>query len=201
MSCSPLCKLSDEQVVELAKSGDDEAYNHIIARYRNLVYSKAKAFYISGADREDLVQEGMIGLYKAVRDYDPKLSSFAAFAKLCVTRMILSAVKNSARNKHLPLNKYVSIDFCRDDQDEKAAFDIADDNSKNPENILIDKESISGISYRINQILSEMELKVLICYLDGMSYTDIAKKIEKEPKAVDNAVQRIRKKLGKILEM
>ena len=197
-----LCKLSDEQVVELAKSGDENAYNHIMARYRNYVYSKAKAFYIKGGEREDLVQEGMIGLYKAVRDYDSSYPSFAAFAKVCVQRQILTAVKNSTRNKHIPLNDYVSLNGRRSaEPDEEYEIEIADDpNSRNPENILIDRENLTTISYRINQILSKLELKVLAYYLDGYSYQDIADKIGKDIKAVDNAIQRIRKKFEKILE-
>lgn len=202
MSDSPLCKLSDEQVVELAKSGDDDAYNHIIARYRNFVYAKAKAYYIKGAEQDDLVQEGMIGLYKAVRDFKPSVSSFRTFAKVCVLRQMLTAVKNSTRNKHMPLNTYISLNgHTNEESDEEYLFCVADENnSLNPESILIDRENLSGISYRINQILSEMELEVLAYYLDGLSYQEIAEKIGKDAKAVDNAVQRIRRKIGKILE-
>ena len=201
-SDSELCKLSDEQVVELAKSGDENAYSHIIARYRNYVYSKAKAFYIKGGEQEDLVQEGMIGLYKAVRDYDSAYRSFAAFAKVCVQRQILTAVKISTRNKHIPLNDYISLNGRPSaDRGEEYTIEIADDpNSQNPENILIDRENLTTIAYRINQILSKLELKVLAYYLDGYSYQDIADKIGKDIKAVDNAIQRIRKKFEKILE-
>lgn len=199
ISESPFCKLSDEQVVSLAKDGDEEAYNHIIARYRNFVYRKAKSYYIKGADEEDLIQEGMIGLYKAVRDFDESLSVFAAFAKVCVIRQILTAVKNSTRNKHIPLNYYVSID--RDESDGEPILDIPDENaSVNPEINLIDRENVSGIEYRINQNLSKLELEVLALYLNGHSYKEIAEKINKTPKTVDNAIQRIRKKIEKILE-
>ncbi len=199
MTDSMLCKLSDEQVVELAKSGCDEAFSHIITRYRNLVYKKAKAYFIKGADEEDLIQEGMIGLYKAVRDFDPKVSSFASFAKLCVSRNMITAVKNSSRNKHMPLNSYISLNRT-DDSGEEHVLLIADDkDSVNPENILINRENLHGITYRINRILSKLELEVLALYLDGNSYRDIAAIIKKEPKTVDNAIQRIRKKIGKIL--
>ena len=202
MSNSPLCKLPDEQVVELAKSGDENAYNHIIARYRNFVYAKAKSYYIKGAEQDDLIQEGMIGLYKAVRDFKPEKSSFGAFARVCVLRQILTAVKNSTRNKHMPLNSYISLNGPADgDSDEEYGFDIPDENnSLNPESILIDRENLSGISCKINRVLSTMELKVLAYYLDGMSYKEIAEKMDKTPKAVDNAIQRIRHKIGKVLE-
>lgn len=199
MSELPFCKLSDEEVADLAKSGSEEAYNHIIARYRNFVYSKAQNYYISGGEKEDLVQEGMIGLYKAVRDFDPSKSSFKTFAKLCVSRQMLTAVKNSSRDKHKPLNTYVSIDGGRDDS-EVGFFDIPDEkHSVNPENVVIDRENVSGIECLINRTLSKLELKVLALYIDGLSYQDIAKKIDREPKTVDNAIQRIRKKIGKLL--
>lgn len=200
LSDSRLCRLSDEEVVELAKSGDEEAYGHIIARYRNLVYKKAKSYYIKGAEEEDLIQEGMIGLYKAVKDFDSNKSSFSSFAKICVSRHMITAVKNSARNKHMPLNSYVSLNAEKGEK-EDFAHDIADETSVvNPEEILIDRENLHGITYRINRILSKLELEVLALYLDGRSYKEIAEKINKEPKAVDNAVQRIRKKIEKILE-
>ncbi len=202
ISDSPLCKLSDEQVVELAKSGDEDAYNHIIARYRNFVYAKARAYYINGGEQDDLVQEGMIGLYKAVRDFNFEYSSFAGFARMCVSRQILTAVKNSTRNKHKPLNSYISLDGGSEEgQTSDLLSDFSDENnSLNPESILIDRENLSGITYRINQILSGMELEVLALYIDGFSYQEIAEKMGKDCKSVDNAIQRIRKKIGKILE-
>lgn len=200
MTDSMLCKLSDEQVVELAKAGDENAYSHIITRYRNLVYKKAKAYYIKGAEEEDLIQEGMIGLYKAVQDFNPGISPFSSFAKLCVSRNMITAVKNSSRNKHMPLNSYISLNGS-DDAKEECCYEIADDtNSVNPENILINRENLHGITYRINRALSKLELNVLALYLDGFSYQEIAEKLGKDAKAVDNAVQRIRKKIGKISE-
>lgn len=202
ISDSPLCKLSDEQVVELAKSGDEDAYNHIIARYRNFVYAKAKSYYINGGEQDDLVQEGMIGLYKAVRDFDSQYSNFAGFARICVVRQIITAVKNSTRNKHKPLNSYISLDGGSEESSTSNVLSdfLDEDNSLNPESILIDRENLSGITYRINQILSGMELEVLALYIDGFSYQEIAEKMGKDCKSVDNAIQRIRKKIGKILE-
>lgn len=200
LSDERLCKLSDEEVVELAKSGNEAAYGHIIARYRNLVYKKAKAFFIKGAEEEDLVQEGMIGLYKAVRDFKPGKSSFSSFASMCVSRNMITAVKNSSRSKHMPLNSYISLNVQKDEKEELVR-ELADETSSaNPEDILIDRENLNGITYRINKILSKLELEVLALYLDGSTYKDIAERINKEPKAVDNAIQRIRKKIGKILE-
>lgn len=201
MSDSALCRLSDEQVVELAKSGDEDAYKHLMARYRNYVYVKAKTYYLKGAEQDDLVQEGMIGLYKAVRDYNPERSAFRAFAKVCVLRQILTAVKNSTRNKHVPLNTYVSLNVnANDNPEDEYWLDIADEkNSCNPEAMLIDQENLSGIEYRINQILSKMELEVLAYYIDGFSYREIAQKTGRDAKAVDNAIQRIRKKIEKVL--
>ena len=194
----PLCKLSDEEVVSLAKNGDEEAYSHIMTRYRNFVYAKAKTYYIKGADREDLIQEGMIGLYKAVQDFKPEVSGFAAFAKVCVLRQIITAVRNSTRNKHMPLNTYISID--RDLEENDYIMDIPDETpSANPESMLIDNENVLGIEYKINQNLSKLELEVLSFYLDGLSYQDIAAKMGKSQKTVDNAIQRIRKKIKKIL--
>ncbi len=195
-----LCKLSDEQVVELAKSGSREAYDHIITRYRNYVYAKAKSYYIKGADQDDLIQEGMIGLYKAVKDYNPELSTFAGFAKVCVVRQMITAVKNSTRNKHMPLNTYVSIEGSFEGEAE-GVLDIPDNkNSPDPESIMIDRESLSGIEFQINQSLSKFESEVLAYYLDGFSYQDIATKVKKDVKAVDNAIQRIRKKLENVLD-
>lgn len=196
----PFCNLSDEAVADLAKSGNEEAYNHIAARYRNFVYAKARSYYIIGGENEDLVQEGMIGLYKAVRDFDHSKSSFKTFAKLCVSRQILTAVKNSARDKHKPLNTYISINIDTNDSDSKY-FDIPDEkHSVNPENVVIDRENVSGIEGLINRTLSKLELEVLALHLDGLSYQDIAQKIGREPKVVDNAIQRIRKKIGKVLD-
>ena len=196
----PLYKLSDEEVVKLAKNGDEEAYSHIIARYRNFVYAKARSYYIKGADREDLIQEGMIGLYKAVRDFNPELSVFASFAKVCVLRQIITAVRNSTRNKHLPLNTYISIDRDLVSEENDYIMDIPDETlSANPESMLIDNENVLGIEYKISQNLSKLELEVLSLYLDGVSYQDIAINLDKTPKAVDNAIQRIRKKIKKIL--
>lgn len=187
-----LCRLSDEEVVALAKGKDTAALNHIMARYRNYVYKLAAKYFVSGGDREDLVQEGMIGLYKAVRDFDISLcDSFAAFASTCIRRQIISAVKASTRKKHIPLNSYISLS----DKDDNAESAPAAAESSEPLSVVLDKEFRSHISVRINKVLSKFELRVLYCYLDGMSYSEIASTVGRNEKAVDNAIYRIKKKL------
>ncbi len=185
-----LCILSDEEVAAVAVSGDENALNHLIARYRNYVYKCATSFFVSGGDREDIVQEGMIGLYKAIKDFNPALySSFSAFAAVCIRRQIISAVKASTRKKHIPLNSYISLSGSNNENDEVAS------NENEPLSVMLDKEYKTGVSVKISKILSKFELKVLYCYLDGMSYSDISKAVGKDTKAVDNAICRIKKKL------
>lgn len=197
----PLCELSDEEVVALAKEGDNVALEHIIIRYRNFVYKKAKQFFLIGSDEDDLAQEGMIGLYEAVKNFKEGKSSFQSFAGMCVKRQMISAIKSATRNKHKPLNSYISLDKNIYDSDNDKAFidSILDGSPKNPEAIIIDKEDFDGIENKINSTLSELELKVLVLYLDGYSYQQIGEKIEKDIKAVDNAIQRIKKKLESII--
>lgn len=194
------CELSDEEVAALAKTGNEEAYNHIMIRYRNFVYAKLRPYYLAGADRDDLFQEGMIGLYKAVRDFNPKKSSFRAFAGVCVRRQILTAVKSALRHKHAPLNSYVSLDQKQEHESSgEELFSKSADRPQNPESILIERENLNGIEETINRTLSKLELQVLAYYLEGLSYQQIAEKIGKTPKAADNAIQRIRKKVENIL--
>lgn len=185
-----LCKLSDEEVAEAARNNDETALNHLMARYRNLVYKTANNYYVSGGDVEDIVQEGMIGLYKAIQSFDKTAeSSFSSFAAMCVKRQILTAVKASTRKKHLPLNSYVSLSEKVDDSDPVAP------EASEPLSVVLDKEYRHHVSVKINRVLSKFELRVLFCYLDGMSYSEIADIVNKDPKAVDNALYRIKKKL------
>lgn len=197
----PLCELSDEEVVLLAQSGDAQALEHIIIRYRNFVYSKAKKFFLIGSEQDDLIQEGMIGLYEAVKSFKNEKASFKSFAGICIRRQMISAVKTATRNKHKPLNSYISLDKNVYDSDNDAVFinSILDNSPQNPESIIIDKENLNGIENRINNTLSKLELQVLMYYLDGYSYQQIAEKIEKDVKAVDNAIQRIKKKIESII--
>lgn len=184
-----LYKLSDEQVAVLAKDSADAA-NHLVARYRNYVYKCAASFFVHGAEQDDIVQEGMIGLYNAIRGFDPSLSStFSSFAAVCIRRQILSAVKASTRKKHAPLNCYVSLS----DTDSESSVLIKPENE--PLSLVLDKEYFSKVSVKISKKLSKLELKVLYCYLDGLTYSQIARIIGKNEKSVDNAISRIKKKL------
>lgn len=184
-----LYKLSDEQVALLAKDSS-EAANHLVARYRNYVYKCAASFFVCGAEHEDIVQEGMIGLYNAIRGFNPSVSStFSSFAAVCIRRQILSAVKASTRKKHMPLNSYVSLS----DTDSEGTALLKPENE--PLSLVLDKEYFNKVSVKISKRLSKLELKVLYCYLDGLSYAQIAKIIGKNEKAVDNAISRIKKKL------
>lgn len=195
-----LCKLSDEEVVRIAQAGDEDALNHIIARYRNYVYSKANTYFLVGAEREDVAQEGLIGLYKAVKEFDASCgSTFKQFASLCVSRQIITAIKTATRKKHLPLNSYVSLDDA-DDGYEAEEGSLAADERENPETIIIDREDLESVERKINRVLSKMELQVFMYYTEGMSYDDIAAMLAKPVKSVDNALQRIKKKLLKELK-
>lgn len=197
---SDIKSLPDEELVKAAQSGDESALEAIMERYKNLVYAKAKPYFIAGADKDDIIQEGAIGLYNAVMDFDcEKLPFFNAFAGVCVSRRILTAVKAAARQKHIPLNSYISLDNGSADGDASIGAAIPSNSAGDPEAILIDRENVDGIEYKINKALSKLELEVLVYYLRDMSYREIAKLLGKDIKAVDNAVQRIRKKLEGIL--
>lgn len=197
-----LCELSDEKVVLLAQNGDRKALDHIVARYRNLVYTKAKPYFLIGADKDDIIQEGMIGLYKAVRDFKHQKANFKAFAGICVSRQIISAVKSATRQKHMPLNSYISLNKNVYDSEEDATLldIISEQYPQDPESILINRENLDGIEYKISQALSKFELEVLMYYLDGRSYQEISVFVHKDVKSVDNAVQRIKKKIEVILQ-
>ncbi len=195
--------MSDEELVALAQAGDKPALEAVLVRYKNLVYAKAKSYFLAGAEADDLIQEGFIGLYRAVEDFNPeKHSYFKAFAGICVSRRILTAVKTSTRRKHQPLNSYVSLD-SNDYKSERGTVISEMPASKelqDPEAIVIDRENADGIEYKINKALSKFELEVLLYYMRDMSYKEIAAILGKDTKAVDNAVQRIRKKLEIILD-
>ena len=197
----PLCELSDEEVVRIAKSGDKQALEHIIIRYRNFVYSKAKKFFLVGSEPDDLIQEGMIGLYEAVKNFQDEKASFKAFAGVCIKRKMISAVKTATRNKHKPLNSYISLDKnAYDTEGESVLIDaVSPKYPQNPEAIVIDKENLNGIENKINRTLSKLELEVLMYYLDGYSYQQIAEKIDRDVKAVDNAIQRIKRKIESVI--
>lgn len=193
-------KLSDEELVELSSSGDRRAVEIILARYKNLVKSRAKAYFLAGADHDDIVQEGMIGLFKAVRDFDiTKQPSFRGFAELCVKRQIITAIKASTRQKHIPLNSYVSLsEPLYDDNGDRTLSDmLAERVSTNPEDLMLKRENAEILSSEIESKLSTLEKTVLSLYLTGLNYQEIAVQLKRSPKSVDNALQRIKNKLNK----
>ena len=195
---------TDEQLVEAIVSGDSEAMDFLMNKYKNLVRSRARTLFLVGADKEDLIQEGMIGLYKAIRDFDAsKNVSFQSFAELCINRQMYSAIKGSNTKKNQPLNNYISIDSMEVSEDRESPleqlFGINFEKNKNPEQLMLDKEAASVLEYTLVGHLSAMEKQVLHFYMKDMNYSQIAVALGKEPKAVDNALQRIKKKLTQVL--
>lgn len=195
--------MEDEKVIESARSGNSEALDFILNKYKPLVKSKSRAYFLIGADNEDIIQEGMIGLYKAVRDFNPeKHASFRAFADLCVNRQIITAIKAATRQKHQPLNNYVSLNKPAYDDDSQETYmdSIKGAENTNPETMFIGREARAGIEKHLEKNLSSFENTVLSLYLDGKSYSEISKITQKSEKSIDNALQRVKKKLEKYLE-
>ena len=196
--------MADEEIVRLAQQdGDGAALEYLLNKYKNFVRTKARSYFLIGADHEDIVQEGMIGLYKAIRDYrEDRLSSFRAFAELCITRQIITAIKTATRQKHIPLNSYISLNrpIYEEDSDRTLLDVITEDSPSNPEEMLIDREDLSVIEGRIGSMLSELEKQVLIRYIEGKSYVEISEEMNRHVKSVDNALQRIKRKLQKYLD-
>ena len=195
--------MTDEEVVHLCQQGDRLAQEYVFNKYKNFVRSKARSYFLIGADHEDIVQEGMIGLYKAIRDYRPdKLSSFRAFAELCITRQIITAIKTATRQKHIPLNSYVSLNKpLYDEESDRTLLDvIIEGRASNPEELIIGQEDLSSIHAKIDEVLSSLEQEVLRSYLDGKSYQEIADNLGRHVKSIDNALQRVKRKLEKYLE-
>ena len=196
--------LTDEQIVEKAGDGDEQALEYLLNKYKNFVRSKARSYFLIGADHEDIVQEGMIGLFKAIRDFrEDKLSSFRAFAELCITRQIITAIKTATRQKHIPLNSYVSLNRpIYDEESDRTLLDVlAEGRVVSPEELLISREDYSSIEDRIGEVLSDLEQQVLRAYLDGKSYQEIAKDLNRHVKSIDNALQRVKRKLERALEL
>ena len=195
--------MADEQVVKLAQDADGAALEYLLNKYKNFVRTKARSYFLIGADHEDIVQEGMIGLYKAIRDYKAeKLSSFRAFAELCVTRQIITAIKTATRQKHIPLNSYISLNkpIYEEDSDRTLLDVITEEGVSDPETMVIDREDLTLIEGRIGQMLSDLEKDVLVRYMEGKSYVEIADEMHRHVKSIDNALQRIKRKLLKYLE-
>lgn len=192
---------NDEEILLEIKNGNDKALEFLISKYRNLVNSKVTKYYIIGAEKEDIVQEGLIGLFKAIKDYDnTKQNSFKSFASLCIERQIITAIKTSNRQKHLPLNSSLSLNNTINDNDNEASFlDIINaQNVEDPLETITKKEYYTNIKEKLNANLSDFEKKVLYNYIEGNSYISIAEKLDMPVKSIDNAIQRIRKKLPKI---
>ncbi len=192
----------DEEVVKLAKDGDEFATEYLISKYKNFVRVKAKSYFLVGADREDIIQEGMIGLYKSIRDFRAdKLSSFRAFAELCITRQIITAIKTATRQKHIPLNSYVSLNKPIYDEDsDRTMLDVLSSNKvTDPEEVFISTELSSDLREKIKQNLSDLESQVLQSYLEGKSYQEMAKELNRHVKSIDNALQRVKRKIERTL--
>ena len=195
--------MSEEELVKLAANYDKLALEYILDKYKNLVKVKARSYFIIGADNEDLIQEGMIGLYKAIRDYQPdKEASFKVFADLCITRQMITAIKTAARQKHMPLNSYISLNkplFEEESDNEEYVDVLVEKRIPNPEDLFIGKESKNFIEKGISKELTKLEKNVLEFYLQGKSYSEIASIIQKPEKSIDNALQRVKRKLNKFL--
>nr|WP_275299610.1 RNA polymerase sporulation sigma factor SigH [Clostridium sp. YIM B02506] len=194
----------DEDVAVEAKEGNIEAQEYLISKYETFVKTKAKSYFLIGADKEDIYQEGMIGLYKAIRDFNPhKLASFRAFAELCITRQIITAIKTATRQKHIPLNTYISLNKpVYEEESERTLLDILSGiKISDPEELIISKEEIERMEKEISNALTELEMEVLTSYLDGKSYQEIACDLDRHAKSIDNALQRVKRKLEKCLKL
>lgn len=191
-------KLTDEELVALIHAEDSEALDYLIQKYRNFVRAKSRSYFLIGADKEDIVQEGMIGLYKAIRDFrEDKLASFKAFAELCITRQIITAIKTATRQKHIPLNSYVSLDKpIYDEESDRTLMDVISGATVlDPEELVINRERFTNIEGKMTELLSDLERKVLALYLDGQSYQEISEELNRHVKSIDNALQRVKRKL------
>ena len=197
-------QFEDDELIGLVHTGDSEALDYLIQKYRNFVRAKARTYFLIGADNEDIVQEGMIGLYKAVRDFKgDKLSSFKAFAELCITRQIITAIKTATRQKHIPLNSYVSLDKpIYDEESDRTLMDIISGTKVlDPEELIINQEEFDDIELKMAELLSDLERKVLALYLDGQTYQEISEELNRHVKSIDNALQRVKRKLERYLEV
>lgn len=197
-------QLTDETIVGQVHLGNSDALDFLISKYRLFVKAKARSYFLIGADKEDIIQEGMIGLYKAIRDFkEDKLASFRAFAELCITRQIITAIKTATRQKHIPLNSYISLDKpIYDEESERTLMDIITSPiSDDPEHLMINREDYSHLEKKMNEVLSELEQQVLIRYLEGQSYNEISEELNRHVKSIDNALQRVKRKLERHIEL
>ncbi|MDQ3985093.1 MAG: RNA polymerase sporulation sigma factor SigH [Actinomycetota bacterium] len=190
---------TDEELVERVRGGDDKAIDELLTRYRHYARAKARSYFLAGADREDIVQEGMIGLYKSIRDFEPEHNTaFRAFAELCITRQIITAIKTATRQKHMPLNSYVSLNkpvTDTDTEERPLAEALVSESIGDPAEVIISAEEIASIKTSVDELLSNLETEVLQLYMDGKSYQEIADILGRHVKSIDNALQRIKRKL------
>ncbi|SES19800.1 RNA polymerase sporulation-specific sigma factor [Gracilibacillus ureilyticus] len=195
--------LEDNELLLLIQDGNTHALDFLINKYKSFVRAKAKSYFLVGADDEDIMQEGMIGLYKAIRDFRPeKQSSFRAFAELCITRQIITAVKTATRQKHMPLNSYVSLDKpLYEEGSERTLLDVLEATiAMDPQEMIVNREKYGDMEYKLTEILSRLEREVLLLYLEGKTYQEISVELNRHAKSIDNALQRVKKKLEKYLE-
>ncbi|WP_034300897.1 RNA polymerase sporulation sigma factor SigH [Bacillus cihuensis] len=194
--------LEDMVLVKMSHSGDSESLAFLINKYQNFVQMKTRPYFLIGADKEDLVQEGMIGLYKAIRDFKEDMNtSFKSFADLCITRQILTAIKVANRQKHGPLNAYISLDKPLYDNESNYTLKdmISEQEITNPEVLIINQENFDDINKKISKLLSELERRVMDLYIKGHSYVEISEELNTHVKSIDNALQRVKRKLEQIL--
>jgi len=200
--CACFVQMSDEEVATMARDGNARAAEFLIARYRPLVEAKARAYFLMGADREDVIQEGMIGLYKAIRDYRrDRLTKFRPFAELCVTRQIITAVKSATRQKHVPLNGYVSLNRSTtcEGSDGSLMDVLPDQAARTPEESVLRRRLPSNLQDAVRDSLSDLERAVLRCYLQGLSYREMSLGLACHTKCIDNALQRVKRKIGTLI--
>jgi len=192
--------MEEIEILNLAKNGETCAVEYMLNKYKNFVKAKARTYFLIGAERSDIIQEGMIGLYKAIKDYNPESgASFRSFADLCITRQIITAIKTATRQKHLPLNSYVSLNKPSDDDNDNTLMEsIFKNKHLDPEEIMINRERLVFIEEKLKASLSKYETEVLKGYLCGKSYIEIASELNKSDKSIDNALQRIKKKIEKL---
>ncbi len=200
MKQTDMSTLEEAEVLSLAKEGETAAVEFMLNKYKNFVKSKARTYFLIGAEKSDIIQEGMIGLYKAIKDYNPQSgASFRSFADLCITRQIITAIKTATRQKHMPLNSYISLNKNTDDENDNTMIDsISENRHLDPEEIMINKERMSFIESKLNSSLSTYETNVLKGYIAGKNYAEISMELGKSEKSIDNALQRIKKKIEKL---
>ncbi|WP_432353420.1 RNA polymerase sporulation sigma factor SigH [Sporosarcina sp. A2] len=195
---------SDEQLIGIIQEGNTDALDFLITKYQSFVRMKARSYFMMGGDKEDIIQEGMIGLYKAIRDFrEDRLSSFKGFAELCIKRQIITAIKTATRQKHIPLNSSVSLDKpVYDEESDRTLLDVLSGaGNDDPQDLMIYKENFVQMEVEMNKVLSSLEKEVLGLYLDGQSYQEISEELNRQVKSVDNALQRIKRKLERYMQV